>query len=85
MDVHHDPAIPGLVAVDALKQRSSLCHVLGRNQSLRVDFRCVGVGAVVHNPAIWAADGQQPVSVMSGEHRQKPWRILTVDAAVDRR
>jgi hypothetical protein len=30
-----------------------------------------------------AADGQQPVSVTTGEPAWKPWRIMTTDAAID--
>ena len=29
-----------------------------------------------------AADGQQPVSVTTGEPARKPWRIMTADAAI---
>jgi len=31
----------------------------------------------------WAADGQQPVSVTTGEPARKPWRTMTADAAMD--
>ena len=31
----------------------------------------------------WAADGQQPVSVTTGELPSRPWRIVTADAATD--
>jgi hypothetical protein len=30
-----------------------------------------------------AADGQQPVSVTTGEPARKPWRIMTADPAID--
>jgi hypothetical protein len=30
-----------------------------------------------------AADGQQPVSVMTGEPALKPWRTITADLAID--
>jgi hypothetical protein len=32
---------------------------------------------------VWAAGGQQPVSVTTGEPTWKPWRILTADTAID--
>lgn len=32
---------------------------------------------------IWAADGQQPVSVTIGEPARKPWRIMAADPAID--
>jgi hypothetical protein len=30
-----------------------------------------------------AADGQQPMSVTTGETAREPWRIMTADAAID--
>jgi hypothetical protein len=30
-----------------------------------------------------AADGQQPVSVTTGELAREPWRIMTADPAID--
>jgi hypothetical protein len=30
-----------------------------------------------------AADGQQPVSVTTGEPVRKPWRVMTADPAID--
>jgi hypothetical protein len=30
-----------------------------------------------------AADGQQPVSVTTGEPAREPWRIMTADPAID--
>jgi hypothetical protein len=32
-----------------------------------------------------AADGQQPVSVTTGECARKPWRIMTADSGIDGR
>jgi hypothetical protein len=34
---------------------------------------------------VGAADGQQPVSVTTGECAPKPWRIMTADSGIDGR
>ena len=36
-----------------------------------------------HGSCAWAADGQQPGSVTTGEPVRKPWRTMTSDAAID--
>jgi hypothetical protein len=33
--------------------------------------------------AVGAADGQQPVSVTTGEPAREPWRIMAADPAID--
>ena len=48
--MHHDSAIPKLIAVQAFEQGSGLSHILGWDQPLRLDFCRVGGGAVVHDP-----------------------------------
>ena len=40
-------------------------------------------GPVVGGRRRRAADGQQPVSVTTGEPARKPWRIMTADPAID--